>query len=328
VRAIKLAVESAAAFTRRLLLLSRRKVLAPQRTDLNEVMTSLTLLLKKAVGEDVMMELDLTPGLGPVIADASELEQVLLNLVINARDAMPAGGKLAIATRRLELDRETAGVRGLEAGTWVELRVTDEGIGIEPEVRDHIFEPFFTTKDASVGTGLGLSTVYGIVRQLGGDIQVESELGRGTSFSILMPPAPGVDEAARALIAAPKARGKETLLVVDDEPAVRNLLSQFLGRQGYEVLLAGDGPEALAHLTERGRVDLLISDMLMPGLRGDRLAALARDIQSDLRVLLISGNNKSGDAALESAAPAAFLGKPFSTLELGNAVRRLLDIRV
>lgn len=184
---IKGAVQRAAAFTRRLLLLSRRKLLAPQAIDLNEVIEDLSPLLQRAVGDDIVQTLELEPGAGGVIADATEMEQVLLNLVINARDAMPAGGPLRIRTRALAEAPPAAHARGLTGGPWVELSVEDEGLGIEPEVIDRIFEPFFTTKDATIGTGLGLSTVYGIVKQLRGDVSVTSTVGVGTRFSILIP---------------------------------------------------------------------------------------------------------------------------------------------
>jgi len=326
VQEIKKAASSAAAFTRRLLLLSSRKVLAPGRMNLNELVAEHSTLLQKAVGEDVVMTLELEPDLADVIADATEMEQVLLNLVINSRDAMPGGGKLTVATRYVELGDWEAIGRGLEGGSWVELLVTDEGQGIEPEILDHIFEPFFTTKDPMIGTGLGLSTVYGIIRQLGGDIGVESTPGKGTAFSLLIPPVLAEEEGAELLTIHPSlSRPQETLLVVDDEPTVLSLLQRSLERQGYQVLLAASGNEALERLKARGRVDLMITDMMMPGLRGDRLAVLARELQPDLPVLVISGNARAGEFDLESGAPAAFLGKPFSTLELNEQVRGLLD---
>lgn len=328
VREIKAAAQSAAAFTRRLLLLSRRQVLAPGRIDLAKVMGELSVLLEKAVGADITLELDLDSDLGEVIADASEMEQVLLNLVINSRDAMPHGGTVSIAVRRVELGDWEAIARDLEPGSWVELEVRDTGLGIEPDVVDRIFEPFFTTKDATIGTGLGLSTVYGIVRQLGGDVSVESTVGEGTAFSILIPPAAAAPEAVPAMAPSEPERGEDaTLLVVDDEPAVRDLLRRALERQGYRVLLAANGREALDSLRAAGRVDLLISDMMMPGLHGDRLAKLAREQQGDLPVLLISGNSHSGDFQLGNGAPSAFLSKPFSALELGAQVRELLGYR-
>jgi PAS domain S-box-containing protein len=319
---IKSAVQRASAFTRRLLLLSRRSLLEPRAIDLNEVIRELSLLLQSAVGADVVIELDLEDGAGDVIADATEMEQVLLNLVINARDAMPSGGALRIRTRAG--DAVTAArERGLAAGAWIELSVEDEGLGIEPDVMDHIFEPFFSTKDATIGTGLGLSTVYGIVKQLKGDIAVDSTLGVGTRFSILIPAIEHTAAAAVDAVARGEQGGTETLLVVDDEPAVRRLCQEYLKTRGYRVLVAAGGKEALEQLRAE-TVDLLISDVMMPGMRGDELVVMARRSHQGLRVLLMSGHVTAA-ADLDGARDVGFLSKPFAPSELARRVREVLD---
>ncbi|MGZ4396881.1 MAG: response regulator, partial [Gaiellaceae bacterium] len=266
-------------------------------------------------------------ALGHVRADAGQIEQVIVNLAVNARDAMPGGGQLTIRTQALTVEHELAGEGGrVTPGCYAVLSVSDTGTGIAPDVRPHLFEPFFTTKELGKGTGLGLATAFGIVKQSGGEIVLESEPGRGTSFRIYLPVAeePGVPEPPPR--ARPSAGAAATILLVEDEEAVRTLVRQVLEREGFEILEASGGTAALqlAHSFER-RVDLLLTDVVMPHMSGHELAeAMTRD-RPGLRVLFTSGYTEETIAPTDGFAGATgFIGKPFSPDDLAAKVRELL----
>ena len=328
---IKAAAKRGADLTRQLLAFGRRQVLAPEVLDLNQTVLTIDKLLRRVIGEDVELVTNLEPHLGAVRADPSQIEQVLLNLGINARDAMPDGGVLTLGTGNVEVRRKDEVPQlALADGPYVMLEIEDSGVGIDESIRDQIFEPFFTTKSRSKGSGLGLSTVYGIVRQSGGHIEVHSEPGRGSRFRILLP---RVDETPTAVAATAQVtglpRGDETILLVEDEPAVRDFLGALLKRLGYTVFAAGDGLEALELAAEhRGRFDLLLSDVVMPRMSGADLAREMTREQDGLRVLLISGHADKPEALMNqqlSGAPVEFLQKPFSSATLAGRLRRILD---
>ena len=324
------AAERAAGLTRQLLLFSRRQVMEPRLLDLNEVVTSLTKMLQRIIGEDVQQQLHLHSRPLTVHADAGMLDQVLMNLVVNARDAMPGGGRLVIETTERELTAaDAAAIPDAAPGRYACLRVTDSGCGIAPADLARIFEPFFTTKEVGKGTGLGLATVFGIVKQHGGALQVESEPGRGTAFQILLPAATAADESVAEKAAKPKPRGgTETVLVVEDEPSLRMLTRIILEQAGYQVLEAAHGVEAL-EVWERhpGPIHLLFTDLVMPeGVSGRELAARLRERYPRLPVIFTSGY--SADIAGRELAlqPGQhFLQKPSRPHELLETVRRCLD---
>jgi len=319
----------ASELTRRLLALSRRTMLSPRALDLNELVLSLHRTLRRLLSEDI--ELVTLPGenLWAVRADPAQMEQVILNLVVNARDAMPSGGKLTIETANVELDADYArGHLGVEPGQYVLLAVSDTGIGMSEEVKSHLFEPFFTTKEVGKGTGLGLATVYGIVKQHGGHIYVYSELGRGTTFKIYLPRHYGEAEAlGRRDEEGFVPRGSETVLVVEDEPAVRVVEVRVLREQGYRVLEAANGVEAMrVALAHPGPIHLLVTDVVMPQMSGRELAERLRRIVPQLRVLYLSGYTDNAivhHGVLDEGV--AFLQKPFTAVALARKVREVLD---
>jgi PAS domain S-box-containing protein len=316
---IKSAGARAAGLTHQLLAFSRKQVLEPRVVDLNSIVSGIAKMLRRTIGEDVELVTRLAPHLGPVRADPVQMEQVLLNLAVNARDAMPEGGRLTI---------ETMNVR-LPAGPAVRMRVEDTGVGMSEEVRAHLFEPFFTTKEVGKGTGLGLATAYGIVQQSGGSIAVTSEAGRGTTFEIDLPevmgePAVPVPQAPRGDI-----RGTETVLLVEDEEAVRNLTRRVLKHNGYHVLSAPNGETALEMSRMHvGKIHLLLTDVVMPGMSGPRLAEVLLGEREGLRCIFMSGYAAT---ALEQKVllrrDTAFLQKPFTTEQLVRRVRETLDAR-
>jgi signal transduction histidine kinase len=320
---IQSTVERAGRLTTQLLAFSRKQVLQPAVLDLDRVVRSMGQMLRRLIGEDVDLDIVECPDAGLVYADPGQVEQVLLNLAVNARDAMPTGGRLTIATARVDVDgAPAAGGPDLPAGPWLRLTVSDTGVGMDAETRAHAFEPFFTTKAVGEGTGLGLSTVYGIVRQSGGHIEVDSEPGRGTTFRIYLP---RVEATAGAVGPdagpAPVPRGSETILLVEDEAELRVLLREILEIQGYRVLVAREGREAGevagAHA---GDVDLLITDVVMPGARGDEVARALVEAGLVRAVLYMSGYP---DAA--TLPGSAFLQKPFTAGELARKAREVLD---
>ena len=323
--------QRAADLTRQLLAFSRKQIIEPRVLDLNAVVADMDKMLRRIIGEDV--ELRTVPGAGlwPVKVDPTQIEQVIVNLAVNARDAMPHGGKLTVETANVT-PLQLPPIRGeLEGGgEYVLLAIGDTGVGMSEAVQAHLFEPFFATKDEGKGTGLGLATVYGIVRQSGGDIQVASQAGQGTTLKIYLPRAA---EAASALPSRDGAGslpgGTETVLLVEDDPGVRALAGRVLCRQGYHVWEAADGPQALRLVAEQGDpMHLLLSDVIMPGMSGPVLADQLRAERPQLKVLFISGYADEAlgrHGVLESGIP--FLQKPFSPESLARKVREVLDSR-
>jgi two-component system, cell cycle sensor histidine kinase and response regulator CckA len=327
---VKNAGERAAALTRQLLAFGRKQVLQLVPLDLNEIARGVEKMLRRILGEDIDLVQALAPDLGVVRADPGQLEQVIMNLVINARDAMPQGGKLTIETSNAELDVEyTARHMGVKPGPYVLLAVSDTGCGLDPESQARLFEPFFTTKEKGKGTGLGLSTVYGIVKQSGGDVWAYSEPGKGTTFKIYLP-RELLDIAATTLKPSPeptRATGTETILVVEDEEALRKVARRSLEAAGYTVLSAGDGEEALRIVAGHvGPLHLLLTDVVMPHMGGRLLAEELVRTRPDLRVLYMSGY--TDDAVVRHGvldSGTNFLAKPFTSTDLARKVREVLD---
>jgi two-component system cell cycle sensor histidine kinase/response regulator CckA len=325
---IQRAGERASALTQQLLAFSRKQVFEPTLLDLNEIVSEAGRMLGRLVGEDVEFVTNLATGLGSVRADRGQIDQVLMNLVINARDAMPHGGRLTLETREVDAPGPARRSERPEAGRrWIRLSVSDNGIGMDEETRRRIFEPFFTTKERGKGTGLGLATVYGVVTQSGGEIWVESESGRGTTFHVDLPRAdsPRRFEAERP--APLPVGGSETILLVEDEEAVRRLAARVLESCGYEVLTASDADEAEDVWDgSRERVRLLLTDVIMPGRSGVELARALTEREPRLKVLFFSGYTNSAIAERGPLSPGPdLLPKPFTPESLSNKVRRVLD---
>jgi two-component system, cell cycle sensor histidine kinase and response regulator CckA len=326
VEEIERAGDRAAGLTRQLLAFSRRQVLEPRVLCLNEVVGDTDRMLRRLIGEDILLTTSLDANLGRCRVDPGQLEQVLMNLVVNARDAMPKGGRLAITTRNVTGPCLEA--PDLPPGNYVELGVNDTGIGMDERTKARLFEPFFTTKGPGQGTGLGLATVYGIVTQSDGHIAVQSKPGRGTSFRVYLPRVnvslPKVGDSRPAADALP--RGVETLLLVEDEPAVRDLDRRVLTDCGYTVLEAKDGREAVRVAKGHGgRIDLLVSDVVMPHLGGRELAEELLTIRPDVKVLFVSGYTDDAIVRHGVGAEYAFLQKPFTPAGLAKKVREVLD---
>lgn len=325
--AIKDAAGRAATLTRQLLAFSRKQVLEPRVLNLNTVIGGLASILRRMIGQDIAFKLDADPNLGAVRADPSQLEQVIMNLVVNARDAMPSGGLLTLQTSNAELDQAYADAHfPIAPGRYVMFSVSDSGIGMAAEVKEHLFEPFFTTKEQGKGTGLGLSTSYGIIKQSGGYVWVYSELGRGTVFKVYLP---RVDEAPLAPgTARPSAdtRGTGTLLLVDDDDRVRATAERILRARGYNILSAPSAEHALAlSIQHQGPIALLISDLVMPGMSGPELAERLRLARPELAILFMSGFSEQAVVERARAEGAGFLQKPFTPDTLAVRVRQLLD---
>ncbi len=324
------AAERAAGLTRQLLAFSRQQVLSPRVVDINECVTGLTRMLQRVIGEDIELLFRPAQELRPVFVDPSQIEQVILNLVVNARDAMPRGGKLSIESANVELDESYAREHlGVKPGAYVMLSVSDTGCGMDRATQARIFEPFFTTKEQGKGTGLGLSTVFGIVKQSGGSIFVYSEPGVGSTFKIYLPPSSDEVRAQPDERAQKKSHGHETVLLVEDEEQVRRLARTILKRGGYRVLEAADAGDALtlSGLTEEP-IDLLLTDVVMPHVSGRELAERLTAARPGLRVLYMSGY--TDDAVVRHGvlhAEAAFVQKPFTPHSLLAKVRELLDAR-
>jgi PAS domain S-box-containing protein len=330
VEQIDRAADRAAALTRQLLAFSRMQVLQPRAMNLNSVVQEMANLIPRLIGEDIELVVRSSADLGTIRADASQMEQIIMNLAVNSRDAMPKGGRFTIETSNVELDNlYRAAHPVVQPGKYVLLAVSDTGTGMDAETQAHIFEPFFTTKEQGKGTGLGLATVYGVVKQSGGFIWVYSELGRGTTFKIYLP---RVDEAAASIpvvhIPSSLARGTETVLLAEDEQDVREVAREFLESAGYTVLEAAGGAEALEVSAARaGPIDLLITDMVMPGISGQELARKMRALREGIRVIYMSGYSEhaAGEAAKCDAA-AMVLTKPFSRAVLLRTVRDILPV--
>jgi PAS domain S-box-containing protein len=326
VGAIQKAAERAADLTRQLLAFSRRQMLQPSAINLSLAVNDLIPMLRRIIGERIEIIDATAPGSSWVMGDRSQIEQVVLNLTVNARDAMPDGGRLIFRTSAVVLGEAGQAVAGLAPGPHVELEVTDTGSGMDEATRLRVFEPFFTTKDVGRGTGLGLSTVYGIVQQMSGAIDVESEPGRGTTFRLHFPLAPAGETPEPVDAAAPLARGTETLLLVEDDYAVRTYLSSVLESHGYRVIAAEHAKSALALTRSLGeRIDLVISDVVMPGSTGPELVELLGQTRPGLPALFISGDSHGSAAERVAAEAAVLLQKPFSSADLLSKVRQILS---
>jgi signal transduction histidine kinase/CheY-like chemotaxis protein len=324
------AASRAAGLTRQLLTFSRQQVIEPKVIDLGEVLTSMDKMLQRILGEDVELVSIAPKTSGRVKVDPSHIEQVILNLVVNARDAMPTGGKLTIETANVVLD-ETYALSHLpaKAGPYVMMAVSDTGAGMDRETQTRIFEPFFTTKEHGKGTGLGLSTVFGIVQQSGGTIWVYSELGKGTTFKVYLPRVDAEVDVPKPQVAPPTLHGTETILLVEDEEQVRTIVLSILRRQGYSVIPAQHAGEALLLCEQHPEaIDLLLTDVVMPQMSGPELAKRLASTRPEMKVLCMSGYTDDSivrHGVLEGGV--AFLQKPITPASLARRVREVLDGR-
>lgn len=330
VEEIKSASAKAAALTRQLLAFSRRQILQPREVSLNLIVVEIAKLLRRLIGEDIELRLDLASDLDIIMVDPDQMSQVLMNLALNSRDAMPEGGGLSIQTANVRFDKKSPMSPNQPFGNYVQLIVSDAGCGMEEGVLERIFDPFFTTKEAGKGTGLGLSTVYGIIKQSGGYITVESEVGVGTTFTIQLPRAEdqqkdaGLEEKDRTMIV-----GSETILLVEDEELIRKAANEVLVVLGYTVLQAKDGFEALELVKGYDKeIDLLLTDVVMPKMNGSELAQCFSLLRPDTPVLYMSGYTDDivvRYGVLRDGTP--FIEKPFTPSSLGNKVREVLEAK-
>jgi hypothetical protein len=323
------AADRAAALTNQLLAFSRRQIVQPHVFDVNAVLSRAGKMLRRLIGEDVELVFKLSPDAGNVKADPGHLEQAIFNLATNARDAMPGGGRITIETEPAALDNLYARTHlGVKPGAYVMIAVSDNGQGMDTETRRRIFEPFFTTKEKGKGTGLGLATVYGIVKQAGGDIWVYSEVGKGTTFKLYLPAvSEPASEAEGGGVSAERDMGHETILVVEDEQSVRDLTAKMLKAMGYTVLTAMSGAEALALAgAHKGSIDLLLTDVVMPGMGGKRVAEELQRRRPGIKAIYVSGytENTISDHG-EIDAGVEFLAKPFSREALARKLRQTLS---
>jgi signal transduction histidine kinase/CheY-like chemotaxis protein len=323
--------ERASGLTRQLLAFARREVMRPQVLDLDTAITAVEGMLRRTLGEHVELVISLAGDLRPVLADPGQLEQVLVNLAVNARDAMPGGGTLTIDTGNITVDAESiAGGSKSRQGQNVRLRVSDTGTGMPPEIIEHVFEPFFTTKEEGAGTGLGLPTVYGIVTQADGHIRISSEPGIGTTFTIMLPvtaevPAPPAPEVPE--VPSRRTPKGETVLVVEDEAALREVTRRILTRNGYQVISAASGPEAIAIAAGHpGEIHLLVTDVVMPHMLGKEVAEKMRAVKPGIEVLYMSGYARPVLASQGRLDPnVALVEKPFSEADLLAMAGQVLD---
>ncbi len=325
------ASERAAGLTHQLLAFSRQQVLQPRILDLNNLVADMDRMLRRVIGEDVELVSMLDGAAWPIKADPGQIQQVLLNLVVNSRDAMPRGGRITVETANTTLEEAIlTELDEIPAGNYLTLRVSDTGIGMSPEIKTMIFEPFFTTKESDKGTGLGLSTVIGIVKQSGGHIEVESEPGRGTSFVIYMPKAEEVPMLPEQPLAPEQFGGDETILIVEDSEQVRGLVIRCLERHGYRVLGAASGVEALRYCSRYpGQIHLLLCDVVLPKMGGFEIAKHVLEVRPDTQVIYMSGF--TDDALARHGVQAqdiALLEKPFTATTLLRAIREFLDVKV
>jgi CheY-like chemotaxis protein len=326
---IKRAGQRATGLTSQLLAFSRKQVLQPRILDLNDAMLEASAILHRLIGEDIDLVTFPQPGLGLVKADPGQIQQIIMNLAVNARDAMPHGGKLTMETANADIDQKY--VRRHPAGSvgrYVMLAISDNGMGMDAETQSHIFEPFFTTKGSQKGTGLGLSTVYGIVKQSDGLIWVYSELGRGATFKIYLPRVGGeVSEIESNGMEELSLQGNETVLVVEDEPSMRTLAARILRTQGYTTIEASNGEEALRIAQEfTGEIHLVLTDVIMPEMNGKTMASQLEAARPGIKVLFVSGYTNNAivhHGVLNSNV--AFLQKPFTAEALARKVRKVLD---
>ena len=341
---IKQNATRAATLVRQLLAFSRRQTLRPQVLDLGDALSDLTMLLRRLIGEKVKLDLVHGRDLWPVKVDVSQFEQVIVNLAVNARDAMPEGGKLTVKTANVTTDEAAQmSYKGMPAADYVRIDITDTGTGIPADIVDKIFEPFFSTKEVGKGTGLGLSTVYGIVKQTGGFVYVDSEAGKGTSFHIFLPrhrpelevqPEPQAANGAAKAAEPPKPRadltGQGTILLVEDEDGLRSLNARGLRSRGYSVIEASNGIEAMEALEEKdGAVDLVVSDVVMPEMDGPTLLREMRKRNPNLKIIFVSGYAEEAfDKSLPENEQFAFLPKPFALSALVEKVKETMTVVV
>ena len=331
VQAAQGAARRAAALTHRLLAFSRRQTLAPKPTSVKDLVNGMTDLIERTVGPSIRVEAVNAAGLWPVLVDPSQLENALLNLCINARDAMPEGGTITIETGNRWLDKRAAAERDMEPGQYVSLCVSDTGTGMSKETISKAFDPFFTTKPIGLGTGLGLSMIYGFTRQSGGQTRIYSELGQGSMICLYLPrhigEADGEAMSETEPTLTPQARDGETVLVIDDEPTVRMLVMDILDGLGYAALEAGDGAAGLRILESDARVDLLITDVGLPGgMNGRQVADAARARRPDLKILFITGYAENAVLSHGHLAPGMHvLTKPFSMDAMSQRITDLLS---
>ncbi len=327
VEEIKRAAEQAGAMTQQLLAFSRRQVLQPVLLDMNEVIGHMEKMFQRLIGENIELVTELAPELAMIRSDRGQLEQVIMNLVVNARDAMPNGGKITVETKDVTLDTDEAARLNVPAGDFVLTTVSDVGFGMDEETMSHIFEPFFTTKEQGEGTGLGLATVHGIVEQSSGAIQASSQIEKGSEFLVYLPAAMTTDEEEREATPHGETHGTETLLLVEDEEMVRQLVARVLRDLGYEVFATSSGDEALAFSDSFDReIDLLVTDVVMPGMSGSELAEILTEKRPKTRVLFMSGYTDEAivhHGVLDGVAE--FIGKPFTPQELAHKIRGVLE---
>jgi two-component system, cell cycle sensor histidine kinase and response regulator CckA len=323
--------ERAASLTRQLLAFSRKQVLHPRILDLNNIVSDMEKMLRRLIGEDIELATVLDPKLGAAKVDAGQIEQVIMNLAVNARDAMPQGGKLLIETANAVLDESYARLHATaRPGSYVMLSVTDSGCGMDSQTQSHIFEPFFTTKELGKGTGLGLATVYGIVNQSGGSIWVYSELGRGSSFKVYLP---RIDETTSKAEGGGHGRshgGSETILLVEDDQFVRELAAEILRRAGYHVLIAANGPQAIdVSGTFEDHIHLIITDVIMPKMNGPELIKKLLATRPGMKTLVMSGYTDAAMTQIGDLGPKTeFLQKPFTMDAFTRKVREVLGVRI
>ena len=327
---VRRAADRASSLTRQLLAFSRKQILQPRALDLNAVIADMNKMMSRLLNEDIALSADLRPGLDRVKADPGQVEQIILNLVMNARDAMPNGGRLAFTTSSVSVSRsQDPDITGLPAGEYVVLQVSDTGCGMSDEVLAHIFEPFYTTKSEEKGTGLGLSTVYGIVKQSGGAIAVESEPNNGSTFRVYLPATKDeILPSETGTVTRSLRIGTETVLVVEDEDMVRGPVVKILQMDGYETLEAGSGEEALQIIEAfEGTIHLMVTDVVMPGMNGRELAEHVAKLRPATKVLFMSGHMEElivGQGVLTPGVP--FLQKPFQMTVFADKVREMLDL--
>ena len=320
------ACDRAARFTRQLLAFSRKQVLQSEPLQMGAVVSDMQLMLARLLGPEYTLDVDVSPGLPAIACDRGQMEQVVLNLIVNARDAMPSGGTISVSARlATEADADAIGRMAPQPLQTVVLEVVDHGGGIPEDVRERIFEPFFTTKDSGKGTGLGLAMVYGFVRQSGGHVELASAAGTGTTFRIYLPAIATPEPAITTSMPRDRADDRQlTVMVVDDEPAVRHLASVMLRRSGYAVIEASDGAEAERMAGEhKNGIDVLLTDIVMPGMRGPELAGRLRDAHPMLRVVYMSGFRDTEPLADVERGEALFLPKPFVRAALLDAITRV-----
>jgi CheY-like chemotaxis protein len=327
IQAAMTSANRAAALTHRLLAFARRQPLVPKSVDANALIMSLEDLLRRTIGEIIELDITAAPDLSQTLCDPNQLESALLNLAINARDAMPDGGRLGIGTQNVTIDAVSPETPALIAGDYICIAVTDSGTGMSPEVVARAFDPFFTTKPIGQGTGLGLSMIYGFARQSNGHVGIDSKLGAGTTIKLYLP----AHEGAAIVHTEQLSQGGqhisagETVLVVEDEPVVRAVMIEMLQDEGYRVLEAIDGPSGLRVLRDAARISLLITDVGLPGMNGRQLADQARETRPDLKILFITGYAESVAMAKGFLLPGMeLITKPFDLNDLSRRIRAMV----